>query len=236
MSTSVTDVTAGPGAAGDGAAGGGPVKAKRKLRINVCAMPGGTLRERQRVETRDLILDAALDQFEIKGYEHTTVEDIAAAAGISSRTFFRYFDSKNAVLFDDADKHESADDAMMTALVARPQSESITEALRAVLREQLVTLFENKNGRKLRQLRIVLTEPSLRVLAWDSFHEHGPDLARGFAARLDTSAGDLQPRVLAAAFTEAIWVILERWSAAGAQFDALPALIDEAFDAISAFG
>jgi AcrR family transcriptional regulator len=235
MSTSVTNVT-GDFAGGAGAAGNGLVTAKRKLRMNVCAMPGGTLRERQRAETRDLILDAALDQLEIKGYEHTTIEDIATASGISSRTFFRYFDSKNAVLFDDADKHEHADDEMMTAMAARPQSESITEALRAVLREKLVTLFENENGRKLRQLRIVLTEPSLRALAWDSFHEHGPDLARGFAARLGKSADDLQPRVLAAAFTEAIWVILERWSAAGAQFDALPALIDEAFDAISAFG
>ena len=87
MSTTVTKVTA-----------------AASSRVTLCSMPGGTLRERQRVETRDVILDTALDLIEAKGFEHTTVEDIAAAAGISSRTFFRYFESKNSLLFDD-DKH-----------------------------------------------------------------------------------------------------------------------------------
>ena len=217
MSTTVTKVT-------------GPLP----TRVTLCSMPGGTLRERQRVETRDVILDTALDLIEAKGFEHTTVEDIAAAAGISSRTFFRYFESKNALLFDDDKDHDS--DAMTEALVARPKGESTTEALRNVLREQLVTVLADAGGRKLRQMRVILKEPALRALAKDSFHEHGPDLAKGFAARLGKPADDLQPRVLAAAFTEAIWVIMERWASAGAEFDQLPPMIDEAFDAIAAFG
>ncbi|MCU1392788.1 MAG: dehydrogenase [Ilumatobacteraceae bacterium] len=207
---------------------------------NVCAVPGGTLRERQRVETRTLILDAALHLFEAKGYEHTTVEDIAAKVGISSRTFFRYFESKTALLFDhpvdgakaDPVEVEQKSDAMLAAIVARPASESAGEALGAVLREQLVTIFDS-DGRKLRQMGIILAEPSLRVLAHDSFHEHRPDLARAFAARLGVGVDDLAPRVLAAAFTEAIWIILERWAASGADAKALPDLIDEAFAAIS---
>jgi hypothetical protein len=85
-------------------------------------------------------------------------------------------------------------------------------------------------------MRVILKEPSLRVLARDSFHEHSPELAKGFAARLGTTPDSLQPRVLAAAFTEAIWVILERWSASGADFDDLPPLIDDAFEAIAGFG
>jgi AcrR family transcriptional regulator len=192
------------------------------------------LRDRQRVETRDVILDTALDLIEAKGFEHTTVEEIAASAGISSRTFFRYFESKTALLFDE-EKHEH-DDMLGSGLIARPPEESVTEALRNVLREQLVTLFEHDNGRKLRQMRVILKEPTLHAIARNSFHEHGPQLAEAFAARLGTTPDDLQPRVLAAAFTEAIWVILERWSAAGAEFDQLPPLIDEAFDAIAAFG
>ena len=209
-------------------------------RVTLCSMPGGTLRERQRVETRDVILDTALDLIEAKGFEHTTVEDIAAAAGISSRTFFRYFESKNSLLFDD-DKHVHNNDGhdhdqMTAALAARPKEESTTEALRNVLREELVAVLADDNGRKLRQMRIILKEPALRALAKDSFHEHGPDLAKGFAARLGKKEDDLQPRVLAAAFTEAIWVIMERWSAAGAEFEQLPPMIDEAFEAIAAFG
>src|SRR5687768_17199244 len=119
MSTTVTEVT-----------GGMPE------RITLCSMPGGSLRERQRVETRDVILDTALDLIEAKGFEHTTVEEIAAAAGISSRTFFRYFESKNALLFDE-DKHEH-DDMLGGGLIARPPEETATEALRNVLRDQLV--------------------------------------------------------------------------------------------------
>jgi len=138
------------------------------------------------------------------------------------------------LLFDDDKDHDS--DAMTEALVARPKGESTTEALRNVLREQLVTVLADAGGRKLRQMRVILKEPALRALAKDSFHEHGPDLAKGFAARLGKPADDLQPRVLAAAFTEAIWVIMERWASAGAEFDQLPPMIDEAFDAIAAFG
>jgi AcrR family transcriptional regulator len=214
MTTDVTEVTESP-----------------TVTLAVCGTPGGTLRERQRVETRSLIIDAALELFEARGYEQTTVEDISNAAGISARTFFRYFESKNSVLFDDGRNKDDHDD-VIDAIVARPATESMTEALRAVLHDKLARMFADDNGRKLRQLRVVLHEPSLQVLARDSFHEHGPELARAFAARLGTTPEELAPRVFAAAFTEAIWIILERWSASGAEVSHLPQLIDEAFAAL----
>ena len=208
------------------------------MRINLCDMPGGTLRERQRAETRTLILDAALTLFDVNGYEHTTVEDIADAVGISSRTFFRYFDSKTALLFDHgpgrtSDLHVAKNSEMLAAIVARPAAETISEALMAVLRERLGQMFDS-DGLKLRQLRVILAEPALRVQAQDSFHEHRPDLAKAFAFRLGQHPDDLAPRVLAAAFTETIWIILERWAADGAAAERLPDLIDEAFAAVSA--
>lgn len=210
------------------------------MRINLCDMPGGTLRERQRAETRTMILQAALNLFEVAGYEHTTVEDIAAEVGISSRTFFRYFESKTELLFDHgpAGEREAAhlragkNSELLAAIVARPAHESVSDALRAVLREQLGQMFD-ADGLKLRQLQVILAEPSLRLQAQDSFHEHRPDLAKAFAARLGQKADDLAPRVLAAAFTETIWIILERWAAEGAEPAHLPDLIDEAFAAIS---
>lgn len=62
-----------------------------------------SLRERKRSRTRRALITAAARLFERRGYGQTTIADIASAAGVSARTFFAYFDSKEDVLFPDAD-------------------------------------------------------------------------------------------------------------------------------------
>jgi AcrR family transcriptional regulator len=57
------------------------------------------LRERKRQQTRQELISAAMRLFEEGGYEQTTVAEIAAAAGVSTKTFFNYFASKDEVLF-----------------------------------------------------------------------------------------------------------------------------------------
>ena len=61
------------------------------------------LRERKKDQTRDALARAALTLFQTKGYEATTVAEIARAANVSRRTFFRYFPTKDALLFVDTD-------------------------------------------------------------------------------------------------------------------------------------
>ncbi|MGM3389577.1 TetR/AcrR family transcriptional regulator [Stutzerimonas stutzeri] len=73
--------------------------------------PSEGLRERKRRETRQRIAEAALSLFLANGYHGTTLDDIAAAAGISRRTFFSYFKSKDDIILFGLD----ADSAMLIA-------------------------------------------------------------------------------------------------------------------------
>lgn len=57
------------------------------------------LRERKKAQTRDAIRAAALDLFEGQGFEGTTVDQICTRANVAHRTFFRYYESKEALLF-----------------------------------------------------------------------------------------------------------------------------------------
>lgn len=60
---------------------------------------GLSRRDAHKLKTRTKLRDAALDLFLAQGYDSTTTDQIAAKAGVSTRTFFRYFDSKDEVLF-----------------------------------------------------------------------------------------------------------------------------------------
>src|SRR5215468_1308232 len=85
------------------------------------------LRERKRTRTRLAIQAEAIRLFAEKGYDNTTIEDIAYAAAISPRTFFRYFPSKeDVVLWDEYDP------VLDDLVAARPADESAALTVRAV--------------------------------------------------------------------------------------------------------
>jgi AcrR family transcriptional regulator len=91
-----------------------------------------SLRERKRVRTRQALIDAAADLFERRGYDRTTIADIAAAADISTRTFFAYFASKEDVVFPDADAQVTA---ALAAIDNRGPDERPTQILLRALGE-----------------------------------------------------------------------------------------------------
>src|SRR5580693_320999 len=84
------------------------------------ATPG--LRERKRQQTRERLTRMAMALFLERGFEATTLDDIAAAADISRRSFFHYFASKEDVVFA---WHEETTAALIAAVEARPASESM---------------------------------------------------------------------------------------------------------------
>ncbi|MBD3940240.1 TetR family transcriptional regulator [Microbacterium sp. NEAU-LLC] len=124
------------------------------------------LREVKRERTRQLLVAAADRLFRERGYAQTTVADIAAAAGVSTRTAFTYFPTKDDLLFPDADERvrtavealeqRAADDEPVDALLRALRSADIaaTDLLgdRAALRTSLIESEPSVRGHALRRL------------------------------------------------------------------------------------
>ncbi len=91
--------------------------------------PAVPIRERTRRLAQTELTSVAQDLFVAQGYDQTTVDQIAAAAGMSKRTFFRYFPSKDDLVIG---KYDLFADRMAEALDERPADEPIWESLRRV--------------------------------------------------------------------------------------------------------
>ena len=93
--------------------------------VELGTAPG--VRAQKKARTRKALADAALDLFADRGFDETTVEDIAAACEVSSRTFFRYFAAKEDVLWAEADEYLTR---LVDAISIRPRDEQPLRALR----------------------------------------------------------------------------------------------------------
>src|SRR5467141_3764529 len=89
------------------------------------ASPG--LRERKKQKTRETIIKVALELFAERGYEQTTIAEIADAAEVSPRTIFAYFPSKEDILFCDTPEIQ---ERLAQALRERPEGATALDALR----------------------------------------------------------------------------------------------------------
>jgi AcrR family transcriptional regulator len=185
------------------------------------------LRERKRTRTRLMIQTEALRLFSEKGYAQTTVEEIADAAAISPRTFFRYFPSKeDVVIWDEYDP--LVDDL----LGSRPADEPLAETFRAVMRETLSGLYRRDPERLLTRVRLSATVPELRARFLDE-RTHGVEqLAPLLAAKREAAVDELTLRVVGSALLAAVSVALDLWQRDGGQSDLLR-LLDQATDALA---
>jgi len=104
-----------------------------------------SLAERKRQLVRDQLGVAALHLLAGQGYEETTVEQIVAAAGVSRRTFFRYFKSKEDVIVESVGDLGSA---IRAELAARPARESPQAAIRAALSVAVDELTAERRRRR----------------------------------------------------------------------------------------
>lgn len=172
-------------------------------------METGTRRERKRGRTREAIVGAAMARFRARGYDATTADEISADAEVSRRTFFRYFPTKDAVVFH---RHAARLARFEAELQRRMPGES---AYRAVGRACLVAADEfmaDRDGERARHAVIGGSQALLaRELELDAEWESAMARALG--------EGSVEPGV-------------RRWAAvvSGALMGAIRATLREWFD------
>lgn len=107
--------------------------------------------------TADRIVDAAFTLFEQRGYEATSVEDIAERAGVSRSTFFRHYGSKESVIFPDHDALLRSIEDRLAASTEQSAIAAVSDAVRIVLFHYVA------EGERARQrYRLTSTVPALR--------------------------------------------------------------------------
>ncbi len=165
------------------------------------AEPDLNRRERKKRETRDALESAALRLFAEKGYDDTTVEEIAEAADVAVRTFFRYFQSKQHVLFGDV-AHDVTG-RLRGALNAQPDSLAPVVAVGAAL--GLLGLDSDDERRQvLDRMRLLEKLPELSGAYHMIFQDVHDVIAEFTAERVGAQPKDLHPQLLASAATGAI--------------------------------
>ncbi|MFE7504233.1 TetR family transcriptional regulator [Promicromonospora sp. NPDC057488] len=123
---------------------------------------GQTLREISRDAVRARITEIALELFAERGFEQVTVEQIAAEAGMSARTFHRYFPAKEDVVIGDPAR---GGEFVRDVLAGRPQDEPVWDSLRIAF-DTLVTQAPHRGGddeRGKRAMRVLVSAASLRA-------------------------------------------------------------------------
>lgn len=172
--------------------------------------------------TQERIAEVALELFSRQGFEKTTIDEIAAAAGIGRRTVFRYFPSKNDMVWADFDR---VLEKLRTALTVHAQ-EPMMEALRRAVIES--NLYEARELPALRMRMTLITRvPALqghsviRYTAWRRL------VAEFCAERIGCRYDDLLPQVIAHAALGTSVAAYTRWVRIGDE-DLLRCL-DEAY-------
>lgn len=184
------------------------------------------LREQKKAAAREAVIDAALDLFAERGFEHTTVADIAARARVSPASIARYFPSKESLIFTERDERAPA---LRAAIVARPREEAPYRAVLAALHAQ-PWIEGDTESRLLRSRLAIARSPALRGQSAVVLTRWRDEIARAMEARAVPPA---RARVIAVAAAAVLDDCMDRWAAGGGR-EPLFELIDDAFAALDA--
>ncbi len=183
---------------------------------------------RRRSTTRDHITHVALELFANRGFDDVSVDDVAHAAGISRRTLFRYFSSKNAIPWADFDA--SLTD-LRDLLNAVPHDVPLDAALRSALLE-FNSFDESETPRHRRRMQVILQTDALQAYSMTMYAGWRGVIAAFVARRLDTKPTALVPQTVAWTVLGVALTAYEQWLAD--ETVSLPDALGEAFDIVRA--
>jgi AcrR family transcriptional regulator len=193
------------------------VSARRQVKVRITkkktgktGLPGQPgLRLRKRQQTRDRLTRVAMALFLDRGFEATTLDDIAAAADISRRSFFHYFASKEDVVFA---WHEESTAALIAAVAAQPANESMLAAAENAISAMAKQLEPSE---AIAMARLKRDNPALQARDQVKYEKVERALAEALGKRAGHEAEKLQARLVAMITTGAMRIGAEFWAADG---------------------
>jgi AcrR family transcriptional regulator len=163
--------------------------------------PALSLRDRKRERTRRALIDAAAALFERKGYDETTVAEIAAAADIGTRTFFSYFASKEDILFPDSDTRTQT---TIEAIADHDPAEGPVDVLVRALETVADTDADMVSPMAAVRMKLFRTVPAVRGKALQVQMAAQQQIARELYAAFPGELDRVSAAALAGAFTGAV--------------------------------
>ncbi|OPY99742.1 transcriptional regulator [Bradyrhizobium sacchari] len=185
------------------------------------------LRQRKQQETRERLTRAAMALFLERGFEATTIDDIAAAADVSRRSFFHYFASKEDVV---SAWQEDAAAALVTEILARPADESMLTAAENAI-AAAIKRIDPAEAAAMSQLK--RDNPALQARDQLKYEKLERALAEGLARRAKSKSDQPKARLVAMIATGAMRVGGESWIGEGTR-EKPEAFVKRTFDAIRA--
>jgi TetR/AcrR family transcriptional regulator, regulator of mycofactocin system len=183
---------------------------------------------RRRSTTPHHITDVAIELFTARGFADVSVDDVAQAAGISRRTLFRYYASKNAILWGDFDTHLAHLRELLDGVDPRvPLRESLRAALLA-----FNTFDESETVRHRHRMRVILQTAELQAYSMTMYAGWREVIAGFVARRLDCKATDLLPQTVAWTMLGVALSAYEHWLSD--ESAPLPVALGNAFDVVGA--
>lgn len=184
------------------------------------------LRERARRTMRAELAAVALDMFVRDGFDQTTVDDIARAAGLSKRSFFRYFPTKEDAVLGGVD---ALSDRVADEIRGRPADEPPWESLRHVLGRWEEEIHASQQ--ELAGARLIETTPSLRAGLLRRREEWRARVGEALLSRREDGLDPFTADLLTGAAAAALDAVSREWVRSGGAADRR-GLLDRAFRAL----